>query len=111
MRESLLRQTLSLIQKNCEWGEMKMLRVSATIKQKKLEKVYKSHANEIYKVCLHYLKNERKAQDVTERVFLEYYEKFEEVDSKHIFAYLVQQAKRLSTNEEVHEYANGEVTQ
>ncbi len=88
-----------------------MLRVSATIKQKKLEKIYKSHASEIYKVCLHYLKAEKKAKDVTEQVFLEYYKKFEEVDSKHIFAYLVQQAKRLSTNEEVHEYANGEVRQ
>lgn len=88
-----------------------MLRVSATIKQKKLEKVYRSHANEIYRVCLHYSKDQKKAQDVTEQVFLQYYKKFEEVDSKHIFAYLVQQAKRLSTEDNVHEYANGEVTQ
>lgn len=106
-----MRTLVPLIQKNCEWGEIKMLRVSATIKQKKLEKVYRSHANEIYRVCLHYSKDQKKAQDVTEQVFLEYYKKFEEVDSKHIFAYLVQQAKRLSTEDNVHEYANGEVTQ
>lgn len=88
-----------------------MISISATIKQKKFEKIYKSYANEIYKVCLYYSKNEIKAQDITEQVFLDYYRKIEEIDSNHIFAYLVQQAKRLSTEDNVHEYANGEVRQ
>ena len=88
-----------------------MQNVSVVIKQRKLQKIYKAHANEVYRICLHYLKDEKKAQDITEQVFLELYKKMDEVNSNHVFAYLAQLAKRLSTQEHVHEFANGEVTQ
>ena len=61
-----------------------MQNVSVLIKQRKLQKIYKAHANEVYRICLHYLKDEKKAQDITEQVFLELYKKMDEVNSNHV---------------------------
>lgn len=86
---------------------MKMRNKDEKIKQ--FENIYQTFVNDIYKVSLYYLKDEKKAQKVTEQVFLEFYEELDSVDSNHIFAYLVYKAKRLSTNEHIHETAKGEV--
>lgn len=73
------------------------------------ENTYQTFANDIYKVSLYFLKEEKKAQKITEQVFFEFYEELESVDSDHIFAYLVYKAKMLSTNEPIHKTAEGEV--
>lgn len=86
---------------------MKMRNEKEKIKQ--FENIYKTFANDIYKVSLYILKGEKKAQKITEQVFLELYEEFDSMDSNHIFAYLVCKAKKLSTNEHIHETAKGEV--
>lgn len=88
-----------------------MLSKSAIIRQKRYEKIYQSHADDIYRICLHFLKDEKRAKDATEKVFVEFYKEFHEVDSDHIFAYLVFMAKRLSSGEQVHNLASGEVTE
>ena len=73
------------------------------------ENTYQTFANDIYKVSLYFLREEKKAQKITEQVFFEFYEELESVDSDHVFAYLVYKAKRLSINEQNHETAEGEV--
>ena len=88
-----------------------MQTVSVTIKQEKYKKIYKSYVDDIYKICLYFLKDEKKAKDTTGQVFVEFYKEFDEVDSDHIFAHLVHKAKRLSSDEQVHKFASGEVTE
>ena len=88
-----------------------MQSVSVTVKQKKYQKIYKSYVNDIYRICLCFLKDEKKAKDATEQVFVDFYKEFEEVDSAHIFPHLVHNAKRLATNEKSHEFVSGEVTE
>lgn len=78
-------------------------------KIEQFENIYQTFVNDIYKVSLYFLKEEKKAQKITEQVFLEFYEELDRVDSDHIFAYLVYKAKTLSTNEPIHETAKGEV--
>lgn len=85
--------------------------VSATIKRKRFEKIYRSYVNDVYRVCLYYSKDERRAKDLTTQVFVEFYKEFEEMDSNHIFAHLVHKAKGLSTDQHIHNFATGEVTE
>lgn len=78
-------------------------------KIKQFEIIYRTYVNDVYRVSLYYSKDEKKAQKVTQQVFFELYKKLENVDSNHIFAYLVCKAKSMSTNEHIHETAKGEV--
>ena len=88
---------------------MKLLNTKEKIKKKQFEDVYKSYVGDIYKVCFYFLKDEKKARKITEQVFVEFYTELDRVNSDHTFSYLVHKAKRLSTNEQVHESAKGEV--
>lgn len=88
-----------------------MSTVSTTLKRRKFEKIYRAYVDDIYRVCLYFSRDEEKAKNITVEVFLELYKEFDEVDPDHIFARLVQRAKRLSLGELVHNYASGEVTE
>ena len=88
---------------------MKLLNTKEKMKKKQFEDVYKSYVGDIYKVCFYFLKDEKKAQKITEQVFVEFYAELDSVSFNHTFSYLVHKAKRLSANEQVHESAKGEV--
>lgn len=86
-----------------------MSSISEVIKRRKFEKIYKSHVDDVYRICLHFSKDQARAEEITAQVFADFYKEFDKVDSDHIFAHLVHQAKRLSTGDKDHNYASGEV--
>lgn len=59
-------------------------------------KVYEKHVDEIYRICLHYSRDEKIAQDATVQVFFDLYQVFEEIDEEFYRAYLVLGAKELA---------------
>ena len=85
-----------------------MQSVGVEMKRDRLLRVYKVHGDDIYRICLHFTRNEKKAKDITKQVFVELYQEMDEVDYNHVFAYLVRQAKRLSTKKNIHEFTNRE---
>lgn len=80
-----------------------------TGKEKRYESVYRTWADDIYKICLYYTKDKKKASDITLQTFLNCYKRFYEVDSNHIFAYLVREAKGLIAADESGEVSTEEV--
>lgn len=86
-----------------------MSSITEVIKRKRYEKIYKSYVDDVYRVCLHFLKDKTRAEEITAQVFADFYKEFDKVDSDHIFAHLVYQAKSLSTGDKDHEYASGVV--
>ena len=78
---------------------MKDLNTKENMKEEQFEKIFKAYVNDIYRVCFYFSKDEKKAEEITEQVFIELYQELDEMDSDYIFSYLVYNAKRLSTNE------------
>lgn len=68
------------------------------IKWERYEQIYRTYANDVYKVCLYYSQDKQKASDDTERVFVEFYDEFEDVESDQFFALLIRKAKSLAVN-------------
>lgn len=69
-------------------------------KEKKLEAVYRAYANDIYRVCLYYLRDEDKAADITQQVFLNYYKYSDEEKQEGVFGRLVYDARKLICSEQ-----------
>lgn len=67
-----------------------------TTKEEKFEVVYQSYADEVYRVCLWFTRDEEKAQEIAQQTFVNFYEYFEEVSPECWLAYLVCTAKDLS---------------
>ena len=65
-------------------------------KREQLDKIYRVYADDIYRVCLHYTKDEQLAQDVMQETFLDYYNNFENLSWECAYAYLVYKAKELA---------------
>ena len=68
------------------------------MKWERYEQVYRTYANNVYRVCLHYSQDKQKAADDTERVFVEFYDEFEDAESDELFALLIRKAKNLAVN-------------
>lgn len=64
-------------------------------KKEKFDTVYRAYVDEVYRVCLYYLQDEAKAQEITLQTFLEFYQVFEEVPTEKIFTCLVHMAKEM----------------
>lgn len=69
-----------------------------TIKEKRYENIYRSFQNEVYRVSLYYTKDIHTAQDITQKVFYQFYHHAEQVKEECIRAYLISSAKNLSYN-------------
>ena len=69
-----------------------------TTKWERYERIYRMYADNVYKVCLYYSKDKKKAADDTERVFVEFYDEFENVESDQLFALLIRKAKNMAVN-------------
>lgn len=64
-------------------------------KEEEFDNIYRLYANDIYRVCLHFTRDEDLAQDIMQRVFVEFYDYFETVSPDCVFAYLVRAVKNL----------------
>ena len=72
-----------------------MITDDEAVKMRKLEKVYRTHADNIYKICLYYLRDEKKASDLAVKVFFNYYVEYGGENSKDTFGRLVHETKKL----------------
>lgn len=72
-----------------------MITAERTARERRFEKVYRAHADNIYKICLYYLRDEKKAADLTVKVFFHYYKEYGGDNSKYTFGRLVNETKRL----------------
>ena len=72
-----------------------MITDDESVNMSKFEKVYRTHADNIYKICLYYLRDEEQASDLAVKVFLNYYVEYGEENSKHTFGRLVNETKKL----------------
>ena len=68
-------------------------------KMKKFKEIFDSHALNVYRVCLYILRDEEKAEEIAETVFVNFYEHMEEVRPEMVLAHLVVEARNKS-----HEY-------
>lgn len=78
-------------------------------KEEKFDKIYESYADDIYKVCLHYLKDKELAKEIMQQTFLEFYDYFENVEQEYTRAYLIHTAKDLIDNQLKISKEDGEV--
>lgn len=76
-----------------------MIKEDETVKMRRFEKVYRTHVDKIYKICLYYLRDEKKAGAITEKVFFNYYIEHGGTHSKHTFGRLVNETKKLLISE------------
>lgn len=64
-------------------------------KEERFDRIYRSYSNDIYKVCLYFVKKEDVAQDIMQQTFVNFYDHFETIDPDYMFPYLVRTAKNL----------------
>ena len=77
-----------------------MITEQRTAKERKYEKVYRAYADDIYRMCLHYLRDEKRAQDAAVQVFFNHYKTYDGTSSDNVFGCLVNEFKRLLLSEE-----------
>lgn len=88
-----------------------MKRDNVTTREKKYEVVYKSYADDIYRLCLYFSKEEKQAANITQQVFIKFYKIYDKVHPDCILGHLVREAKGLLANSSNHEYTSEEVKQ
>ena len=66
-----------------------------TIKEKQYEIIYRTYSNDIYKICLYYLRDEDEAMNITQQVFWNFYSRFQTVDEEQYFTCLVRNTMNL----------------
>lgn len=65
-------------------------------KMKKFKKIFDSHAINVYRICLYILRDEEKAEEIAETVFVDFYEHMEEVSPEMVLTHLVIEARNKS---------------
>lgn len=88
-----------------------MMNDNVTAREKNYEVVYDSYANDVYKICFYYLRDENQAANITQQVFLNFYKVYDEVNPDHILGHLVREAKRLLASSQNHQITGEEVTE
>ena len=76
-----------------------MITDAEAVNMRKFDKVYRAHADNIYKICLHYLRDEKKAEDYAVKIFFNYYVEYGVENTEDTFPRLVHEFKRLLINE------------
>ena len=77
-----------------------MITEGESVKMRKFEEVYKAHADNIYKICLYYLRDEKKANDLAVKVFLQYYTEYGVENSEETFPRMVHETIKLLIKEQ-----------
>lgn len=68
------------------------------IKDEKFDKIYRTYQNDVYKISLYYTKDSHIAQDISQKVFCQFYLHFDNVNPDSVRAYLIRSARNLSYN-------------
>ena len=68
------------------------------IKEEKFEEIYQAFQNDVYRISLYYTKDTHTAQDITQKVFYQFYLRSENVNPDSVRAYLIRSARNLSYN-------------
>ena len=69
-----------------------------TIKWYFIENIYRIYEDEIYKICLHFAKDEHIAKDMTQKTFYNIYEHYENIRPGRLRPYLIRTAKNITMN-------------
>ena len=72
-------------------------------KIEKYELIYERYANDIYRLSLYLLKDEKKAKDITQQAFENIYKRLQESDEESVCNQLLIEAKRLAKNQDTKE--------
>lgn len=68
------------------------------IKEEKFDEIYRTFQNDVYKISLYFTKDEHTAQDISQKVFYQFYLHFDNVNPNTVRAYLIRSARNLSYN-------------
>lgn len=79
--------------------------------EKQYEEIYRRYANDIYKICVYYLQDEKQAQEVVIEAFESLYKHLDEVNPKYTLAYLANEAKTIIKGSQIETLTSKEVTQ
>lgn len=60
--------------------------------------IYWAYEHDVYRVCLHYVKDEHVARELTQRTFIKFYERNIDVSETGVKAYLLTAVKNLAFN-------------
>lgn len=66
---------------------------------KQFELIYGKYANDVYRVALYLVKDEKKAQDIVQQVFVNIYKQCRETDEKSIYLQLLTETRRIAKKE------------
>ncbi len=66
---------------------------------KQFEMIYEEYANDVYRVALYLVKDEKKAQDIVWQAFVNIYKQWRETDETSIYLQLLKETKRIAQNE------------
>lgn len=64
-------------------------------KREKLDRIYEEHKDNVYKICLFFLKDEELAVEFSQQTFLNFYLHIDDVGIESVHAYLVRMARNL----------------
>ena len=67
-------------------------------KQRKIESLYCKYKDDVYKVCLFFVKEPDIALELGQQVFFNFYDHIDEVDEKGVRGYLLRTARNTSLN-------------
>ena len=67
-------------------------------KEEKFEELYQQYRNAVYRISLHYTKNEQEAQDIAQKTFFAFYLRMDKIKLECAREYLFRTAKNLSYN-------------
>ena len=68
------------------------------IKDEKFNRIYRTYQNDVFKISLYYTKDEYISQDITQKVFYQFFLHLDNVKKDSIRAYLIRSARNLSYN-------------
>ena len=66
--------------------------------EEKFNSIYQAYERDVYRVSLHYVKDEHAAVEIAQKAFIKLYEHYEDVSETNIKAYLLISVKNLAFN-------------
>lgn len=69
------------------------------MRKESFDTVYDANMEKVYKVALYYSKNQDRAEDITQQVFMKLYINMDNINTDNIGAWLITTAKHIALNE------------
>lgn len=67
-------------------------------KEERFDSIYKAYADQVYRIGLYYTKDAYVAQEISQKVFINFYKHFDDIRKDGIRSYLIRSAQNLSYN-------------